>query len=204
MMESNEGLMVNHVSPHYPWKSRVGAVEALIMERILPGALLVATDLSDVSVPAAIYAADLAQRTGAPIVLLHVVSPKTVAESVAEGRYADIYLSDLRGNLYWWFTKYVPPAARARVNVMAMATVGQPEHEIPTLAHAIKPRMIVMSTHGRAGLARAVLGSVAEAVLRHAPCPVLAIPPGAVDAVSAVPGGAPDQRVTASRKGQPR
>jgi universal stress protein A len=172
------------------------------MERILPGALLVATDMSNVSVPAAIYAADLAQRTGAPIVLLHVVSPKTIAGSVAEGRYADIHLSDVRGSLHWWFTRNVPMQVRAGVNVMAMATVGQPEHEISTVARAVEPRMIVMSTHGGAGLARAVLGSVAEAVLRHVPCPVLAISPGAADAVSAVPAQARGERVTAN--GQPR
>ncbi len=174
------------------------------MERILPGALLVTTDLSNVSIPATVYAADLAQCTGAPIVLLHVVSPKTIADTVAEGRYADTYLSDVRGSLRWWFTKNVPAPVRAGVNVTAMATVGQPEHEISTVARAVKPRMIVMSTHGRAGLARAVLGSVAEAVLRHAPCPVLAIPPGAADAVSAVPALARGERVTATANGQPR
>jgi universal stress protein A len=174
------------------------------MERILPGALLVAIDMSNVSIPAAVYAADLAQRTGAPIVLLHVVSPKTIANSVAEGRYADIHLSDVRGSLHWWFTKYVPAAVRAGVNVMAMATVGHPEHEISTVARAVKPRMIVMSTHGRAGVARAVLGSVAEAVLRHAPCPVLAIPPGAADSMPLVPSLPRTERVTATVTGQPR
>ena len=173
------------------------------MERILPGALLVATDMSDVSIPAAIYAADLAQRTGAPIVLLHVVSPKTVAGSVAEGRYADVYLGDVRGSLRWWFARYVPAAVRAGVNVMAMATVGQPEHEIATVARAVRPRMIVMSTHGRAGLARAVLGSVAEAVLRQAPCPVLAIPRAAADALPLVPGLPRDGRATTTVNGQP-
>ncbi len=172
------------------------------MVRILPRALLVATDMSDVSAPSAIYAADLAQRTGAPIVVLHVVSPRSIAESVAQGRYADVYLSDVRGSLRWWFTKYVPAPIRAGVNVMAMATVGQPEHEISTVARAVKPRMVVMSTHGRAGLARAVLGSVAEAVLRHAPCPVLAIPPGAADAVSAVPAGPRGECAAASANRQ--
>ncbi len=171
------------------------------MERILPGALLVATDMSNVSIPAAIYAADLAQRIGAPIVLLHIVSPKAIEDSVADGRYADVYLSDVRGNLRWWFTRFVPATVRAGVNVMAMATVGHPEHEILTVARAVKPRMIVMATHGRAGLARAVLGSVAEAVLRHALCPVLAIPPAAADAVPIVAGLARGERATATVNG---
>ena len=175
------------------------------MERILPGALLVATDMSNVSIPAAVYAAELAQRINAPIVLLHVVSPKTIADSVAEGRYADIYLSDVRGSLRWWFTRVVPAAARTGVTVMSMATVGQPEHEILTVAQAVNPRMIVMGTHARAGLARAVLGSVAEGVLRHAPCPVLAIPPAAAGAAPAAVGRGNGERVTAAMNGlQPR
>lgn len=174
------------------------------MERILPDALVVATDMSIVSVSAATCAADLAQRIGAPIVLLHVVSPKEIADSVAAGRYADIYLSNVRGSLRWWFTKFVPAAVRAGVNVMTMATVGQPEHEIPTVARAVKPRMIVMATHGRAGLTRAVLGSVAEAVLRHAPCPVLTIPPAATDAVRTVANPARGERLTATGTGSNR
>lgn len=155
------------------------------MERVPAGALLVPTDMSNVSIPAAIYATELAQRTGAPIVLLHVVPLKEVEDSVAEGRYADTYLGDVRGSLLWWFTRSVPAAVRAGVSVTPMATAGHPEHEILTVARAVIPRMIVMTTHGRTGLARAVLGSVAEAVLRHAPCPVLTIPPSA----EAVPTG---------------
>jgi nucleotide-binding universal stress UspA family protein len=48
---------------------------------------------------------------------------------------------------------------------------------ILTVAREIKPDLIVMSTHGRSGLARLILGSVTDGVIREAPCPVLTIRP---------------------------
>jgi universal stress protein A len=143
------------------------------------GALLVPIDMSKASLPAAVYATRLAQRMDTPIVLLHVVPPRQIEEGVTEGRYVDIQLGDIRSTVLWWFRTYVPPEARGDINVAAMTLVGHPEQEILIAARAIEAQMIVMATHGRTGLTRAVLGSVAEAVLRHAPCPVLAIPPAA-------------------------
>ena len=54
---------------------------------------------------------------------------------------------------------------------------GAPAGAIAEAAKVQKVDLIVMSTHGRSGLARAVMGSVAEGVLRHAPCPVFVIRP---------------------------
>jgi universal stress protein A len=50
---------------------------------------------------------------------------------------------------------------------------------ILTAAREIKPDVIVMSTHGRSGLTRLVLGSVTDSVIREAPCPVITIRPSA-------------------------
>ncbi len=55
---------------------------------------------------------------------------------------------------------------------------GIPESEIITLASELGIDLIVMATHGRSGLAHFFLGSVAEAVIREAPCPVLTVRPG--------------------------
>jgi nucleotide-binding universal stress UspA family protein len=52
---------------------------------------------------------------------------------------------------------------------------GPPEHAILEAARGWPADLIVMTTHGRTGLGRLVFGSVAEAVLRSAPCPVLLI-----------------------------
>ncbi len=145
-----------------------------------PGALLVPTDMSDASLPAAAYAADLARRAGGMLVLLHVVSPKEIEEGVADGQYVDQQLKEVQRRLHWWFKTFVPPSTRQGVNVETVVRVGHPEHEILATARAIQGGTVVMATHGRTGLRRAVLGSVAEAVLRRAPCPVLTIPPTAL------------------------
>lgn len=177
--------------PDYPGRSDTEGGAAV--ETMPPGALLVPTDMSDASLPAAAYAADLARRAGGRLVLLHVVFPKEIEEGVADGQYVDQQLKEVQGRLHWWFTTFVPPAARQGVSVETVVRVGHPEHEILATARAIQGGTIVMATHGRTGLPRAVLGSVAEAVLRHAPCPVLTIPPTALQN-SKHAGGVPAER----------
>jgi nucleotide-binding universal stress UspA family protein len=54
---------------------------------------------------------------------------------------------------------------------------GDPAHEIVAAAREWEADLIVLGTHGRQGIGRMFLGSVAETVLRHAPCAVLVIPP---------------------------
>jgi nucleotide-binding universal stress UspA family protein len=53
--------------------------------------------------------------------------------------------------------------------------IGNPAHEIVELAGKAKFDLIVMGTHGRGGLTHALLGSVAEKVVRQAPCPVVTV-----------------------------
>lgn len=53
--------------------------------------------------------------------------------------------------------------------------IGDPAAEILRVAQTIKPDLIVMGTHGRTGLGRLLMGSVAEQVVRRAPCPVVTV-----------------------------
>jgi K+-sensing histidine kinase KdpD len=57
---------------------------------------------------------------------------------------------------------------------------GRVARQIVEYARTANVRLIVIGTHGRTGVSRALLGSVAEAVVRLAPCPVLTVPPAAV------------------------
>jgi nucleotide-binding universal stress UspA family protein len=68
---------------------------------------------------------------------------------------------------------------RATRHVVASSCIveGTPVEEIKRLAAEIQPRFIVMGTHGRSGLNRLVMGSVAEGVVRTAPVPVMVVPP---------------------------
>jgi nucleotide-binding universal stress UspA family protein len=61
------------------------------------------------------------------------------------------------------------------LNVNTEHFEGPPAEEIVERARALGVSLILMTTHGRSGLARAIFGSVAESVLRHAPCPVLLV-----------------------------
>ena len=69
----------------------------------------------------------------------------------------------------------VGEAVRYRVHV----TNGNPDVEILLMAKHLRANMIVMATHGWKGLRRLLLGSVAESVMREAPCPVLTVRPRA-------------------------
>jgi nucleotide-binding universal stress UspA family protein len=65
------------------------------------------------------------------------------------------------------------------VRVISHVMLDAPVLAITNLARELEADMIVVGTHGRRGLARWLLGSVAEGILRHASCPVFAIPPPA-------------------------
>ena len=137
--------------------------------------LLAPTDMSDASAPAVACAIDLGRRLGAQVVLFHVISSKDVDRGVAEGRFLDQQLADVCSQLADWYGAAIPAADREGVRVQMAAGIGVPDEEILRRATALQAAMVVMATHGRTGLKRGVFGSVAEAVLRHANCPVLTI-----------------------------
>jgi len=65
----------------------------------------------------------------------------------------------------------LPPDCPREMHVL----VGDPYEKLIEIARSLTPDLIVMSTHGRGGVAHLVMGSVAEKVVRHAPCPVLVV-----------------------------
>jgi nucleotide-binding universal stress UspA family protein len=83
----------------------------------------------------------------------------------ADRKLAEEYLENLRGKL-----------AGERITAQIATAMGAPANEIVNYAQAAGISLIVMSTHGRGGLSRPVLGSVAERVLHNSPVPVLVIP----------------------------
>ena len=137
--------------------------------------ILAPTDLSEASVPAVACAIDLARRLSAQAVLYHVISSKDVDRGVADGKFIDWQLEDVCVRLAAWYEDVVPAADREGVHVQMAAGAGAPDEEILRKAIALPAAVVVMATHGRTGLKRGVFGSVTEAVLRRAPCPVLTI-----------------------------
>jgi nucleotide-binding universal stress UspA family protein len=138
---------------------------------------LLPTDFSEASDGAARVARDLAGETGAILHVVHVVPPVTDPANAAE-RLADVgrQLADGR-----------------RIETALLS--GRIAHEIVRYARARRIDLIVLGTHGRTGFSRAILGSVAEAVVRLAPCLVLTVPPGVAPDVAALPEAAVDRCV---------
>jgi len=130
--------------------------------------ILVPTDFSRPSEQALAYARSLAQRFGASLHLLHVVNRPLLAEGLEAEAFID-ESSDMVEVAQQRLRKQAPDAASANV-VFGYAAKSIVQH-----ASQLGVDLIVMGSHGRTGIAHILLGSVAEAVVRTAPCPVLTV-----------------------------
>lgn len=145
-----------------------------------PRHLLVPVDFDDVSDLAVRTAMTLADRFHARLTLLHVLQlPRTALALGLEVPEEQLH-ANARRNL---------EAVKARVgrrhpDVVSVVVPGEPWSKIVELAKSLDADLIVMGTHGRHGLPRMFLGSVAERVLRASPVPVLAVPSASVDPVA--------------------
>jgi universal stress protein A len=147
--------------------------------------ILAPTDLSAFSAKGLVYAANLAKALAAQVIVCHVVRTE---EFVAHARLleksltafkVEAQLSDLRDShrelLHEFVTRHLPPSMKDVV-IKEIVEMGEPHDLIVDWANDNSIDIIVISTHGRSGLSRMILGSVTEKVLRKARCPVLAIP----------------------------
>lgn len=135
--------------------------------------ILVPMDLSEPSLHSFAYAEGLARQLNADLTLLHVVPALTVPQGTpmeesqlnlhaAEG--AEVKLQEIADH------------GDGQVSRTATKVVmGEAGEEITRVAGDLGSDLLVVATHGRGGLQRAVLGSTAENILRHAPCPVLVV-----------------------------
>jgi len=126
------------------------------------------TDFSEHSDYAFRLACALARDYGARLILLHVATPTGMVYS--EGIIPPEPF-DSREELHTRLLQMNPRYSEVRTE--HLLTDGDAVGEIVRVAKTDKCDVIVMGTHGRTGLGRLLMGSVAEAVLRKAPCPVL-------------------------------
>jgi nucleotide-binding universal stress UspA family protein len=124
------------------------------------------TDFSERSEHAFHLACSLARDHGARVVLLHVVSIPVVAyEGVVLPPPIEEATEDAKRRL-----SQMKPAG---IPVEHRVAEGDAAEMILRVAEEVHADLIVMGTHGRTGLSRLLMGSVAEQVVRRAPCPVL-------------------------------
>lgn len=134
--------------------------------------ILVPTDFSDQAAQAMRYAVPLARQLGGKISLLHVldrlfVPAASIAAMTDENRIAEAAgqrLDELA-------QASIPPELLDKV----LVRTGRAYQDIAEAAQGLHIDLIVMATQGRTGLKRALLGSTAERVVRHAACPVLTV-----------------------------
>jgi len=124
------------------------------------------------------FAARLAADLGAEVEVCTVVAPHTsvdpqtgLADDGTQGSSRALRVAEqVAEELHGW-------AVAVSVRVLE----GRPADALVAHATEEPPNYLVMATHGRTGLRRALVGSVAEAVVRRSPCPVVVVPPGADD-----------------------
>jgi nucleotide-binding universal stress UspA family protein len=114
------------------------------------------------------------------VVLAQVVGPRH-AGILVRGDDAAAYSSvlDQRDQAHRYLVRVRRRLARHSVRSRALVLTGDPVAEIARCARAERVDLILMSTHGRSGIRRALMGSVAESVLHHALVPILLVPAAA-------------------------
>ena len=134
--------------------------------------VLVPIDFSTNSDHALDYAVTLARTLQARLTLLHVIEPFIVG-SVESLPYT--YIQDLEAKITDLMASYRERVTAAGLQSDFAIVHGVPFHVIIETAHTAHVDLIIMGTHGRTGLPHVLLGSVAERVVRLAPCPVLVV-----------------------------
>jgi nucleotide-binding universal stress UspA family protein len=138
--------------------------------------ILVAVDGEPVSAHAADVAAELAQLAGSDMAFVHVIDAELV-NAADTGIQPDVFAASAKEDarkLIDDFRKRLPQQLAA----LDFVPIGAPHTEIVNAARDWPADLIVIGSHGRGGLKRALLGSVAEGVMRNAPCPVLVVRAG--------------------------
>jgi universal stress protein A len=137
--------------------------------------IVVPIDFSECSRKALQYAVPLARQFQAALLLVYVMPVHYYVGS--EFGPVDVPLpeAELFQNAQEQLARLADQELADRVTARCLVLRGQPVHEIVRAARDEKADLILLSTHGHTGLKHVLLGSVAENVVRYAPCPVLVV-----------------------------
>jgi universal stress protein A len=132
--------------------------------------ILCPIDFEGNSLRALRIATELAQDRKATLHLLHVVA-------VPPGPEVALSFGKMEAAARIRLEKFALQKVSGKASYEVDVTTGDAGTEILLVARRLRANLIVMATHGRKGVRRLILGSVAERVLREAPCPVLTVRP---------------------------
>ena len=159
---------------------------------ILMNAILVATDFGETSDAALVYGRNLARTFGARLHVVHV------AEDVRATAGQELYAGDLH-ELQAEVVETATTRLRSSLTADDLTVLGatpavrvssNPANAIIEYAKEVHVDIIIVGTHGRGPISHLLMGSVAEHVVRHAPCPVLVVRPNEHEFVVPDPVGA--------------
>ena len=133
------------------------------------------TDFSAAGEPAFAQAIEIARREGAELIVVHVLEPiAPFAGGDYRARHRELRIA-LDATARRSLDPLLARAEHAKVPVSGVVMEGWPPEEIVKVARKRRADLIVIGTHGRTGMKRLLLGSVAERVILLAPCPVLTV-----------------------------
>lgn len=136
------------------------------------------TDFSDYGDAAIAHALRIAEQSGARVLMLHVLDARPPVNPLYAHYYPIPTPEQNRAaeeEARQALRARIPAELRDSDRVEPIVTQGTPAQEILRIADERRVSLIVIATHGRTGLMRLALGSVAERVVRDAPCPVLVV-----------------------------
>lgn len=144
--------------------------------------IVLTTDLSENANVATPYAIDLARKYGGSIELLHVCEDTVYYASAAAAEGFVVDMEEFSAKIAKDRENALKAAADSLVSqygiqIRPVLRKGHAANEIVAYAKEAKPDVIVIATHGRTGFSHMLFGSVAERVIRTAPCPVLSVRP---------------------------
>ena len=145
----------------------------------MSGRILHPTDFSKASAPAFARTIAEARQTRSELILLHVLAPVIPAVGASEGYLSPSVYEEMSKSSRAWAQKQMDrllaKAKTARVRARGMLLEGVAHEQIVRAAKRQRASLVVIGTHGRTGVARFFLGSVAARVAATAPCPVLTV-----------------------------
>lgn len=139
--------------------------------------ILCATDFSPASRGALRLAVALAGKSRARLLIAHVVSPVGIldVEAIVRPRIRAALEAAMRRSAEKRLAALLARARRSHVAAEAIVLSGVPDEALTRAARRSRVDLVVMGTHGRSGVERVLLGSVASKVIATAPCPVLTV-----------------------------
>jgi nucleotide-binding universal stress UspA family protein len=142
--------------------------------------ILLATDFSPASRPAVRQALNLSKTTGATLVIAHVLEEPVPfsPEGYVLPRIYDELAQAVRAQAQKKMRALLVLARKAGVQARGLLLRGAPHEAIVRAARAHGAGQIVVGTHGRSGVSRLFLGSVAAKIIAIAACPTLVVPAG--------------------------